>query len=79
MLLANTFEWGIALHGLHSEHDRAATDAEKSTHTRALIRKIARQAGKDYVLFPHSAVDGGAVRSRQTPRRTCYAMCGRMW
>jgi NADPH-dependent stearoyl-CoA 9-desaturase len=46
------FEWGIALHGLHSEHDRAATDAEKSAHTRALIRKIIWQAGKDYVLMP---------------------------
>ena len=46
------FEWGIAMHGLHSEHERAATDAEKSADTRALIRKMARQAGKDYVFFP---------------------------
>ena len=46
MLLAIMFEWGIAMHGLHSEHDRAATDAEKSAYTRALIRKMARQAGK---------------------------------
>ncbi len=52
VLLAIMFEWGIAMHGLHSEHERAATDAEKSAHTRALIRKIARQAGKDYVFFP---------------------------
>ncbi len=52
VLLALMFEWGIAMHGLHSEHDRAATDAEKSAHTRALIRKMARQAGKDYVFFP---------------------------
>ncbi|MGW2665128.1 fatty acid desaturase family protein [Nocardia tengchongensis] len=52
LLLAATFEWGIALHGLYSERDRAATAAEKSTHTRALVRKIERQAGKDYVLFP---------------------------
>jgi fatty acid desaturase len=52
MLLAIMFEWGIAMHGLHSEHDRAATDAERSAHTRALIRKVARQAGKDYLFFP---------------------------
>jgi fatty acid desaturase len=52
MLLAIMFEWGIAAHGMHSEHKRAATDAEKSAVTRALIRKMARQAGKDYVFFP---------------------------
>ncbi|HEY2503839.1 MAG TPA: fatty acid desaturase [Mycobacterium sp.] len=52
VLLAIMFEWGIAAHGLHSEHERAATDAEKSAVTHALIRKMARQAGKDYVFFP---------------------------
>jgi NADPH-dependent stearoyl-CoA 9-desaturase len=52
LLLAITFEWGIALHDLYSEQDRAETDVEKSAHTRALLRKIARQTGKDYVLFP---------------------------
>src|SRR6185295_9846671 len=51
-LLAIMFEWGIALQGLHSAHRRAATDAEKTAHTRALIGKIARQAGKDYLFFP---------------------------
>ena len=50
--LAIMFEWGIAAHGLHSEHERAATAEKKSAVTRALIRKIARQAGKDYVFFP---------------------------
>jgi NADPH-dependent stearoyl-CoA 9-desaturase len=52
MLLAIMFEWGIATHGLHSEHERAATDAQKSAYTQALTRKIARQAGKDYLFFP---------------------------
>ena len=52
MLLAIMFEWGVAMHGLHSEHERAAADAAKSVHTGALIRKMARQAGKDYVFFP---------------------------
>jgi fatty acid desaturase len=46
------FEWGIALHGLYSEQDRAGTAAEKSAHTRALRRKITRQISKDFLLFP---------------------------
>jgi fatty acid desaturase len=52
LLLAVTFEWGIGLHDLYSEQDRSGTEAEKSIHTRALLRKIARQATKDYLLFP---------------------------
>ncbi|KAA1251676.1 fatty acid desaturase [Mycobacterium simiae] len=52
VLLAIMFEWGIAAHGLHSAHERAATDVAKSAQTRALIRKTARQAGKDFVFFP---------------------------
>ena len=52
LLLAATFEWGIALHGLYSEQARAGTGTEKSAHTRALLGKIVRQTGKDYVLFP---------------------------
>jgi fatty acid desaturase len=52
MLLALTFEWGIALHGLHSAHDRAATDAETASQTKAFIDKIKSQVAKDYLLFP---------------------------
>ncbi|MFC0446809.1 fatty acid desaturase family protein [Rhodococcus jostii] len=52
LLLAATFEWGIALHGLYAEQSRAGTAAEKSADTRALIGKIARQSGKDYLIFP---------------------------
>ncbi len=52
LLLAATFEWGIALHDLYSEQDRCETEAEKSAQTRGLRRKIARQAGKDYLLLP---------------------------
>ena len=53
LLLASIFEWGIALHGVHSERDRLAPDAGKVAEARrALIGKIARQAVKDYVLFP---------------------------
>ena len=53
LLLAIIFEWGIALHGVHSERDRAAGDTAKvSRARRELVAKIARQALKDYVLFP---------------------------
>jgi fatty acid desaturase len=52
LLLALAFEWGIALHGLYSEQDREESDAEKSVHTQALLRKIARQVLKDYLIFP---------------------------
>src|SRR5271165_5619338 len=52
LLLAVAFEWGIALHGLYSEQDRAETDVKKSAHARAFRRKVARQAGKDFLLFP---------------------------
>ena len=52
VLLSATFEWGVALQDLDSERDRVAAPAEKSTHTRALLAKIARQMAKDYLLFP---------------------------
>jgi fatty acid desaturase len=52
VLLALAFEWGVAIHGLCSVQEREPTDAGRSAHTRPLIRKMVRQAGKDYVLFP---------------------------
>jgi NADPH-dependent stearoyl-CoA 9-desaturase len=52
VLLAVGFEWGIALHGLYSVRDRETTAAGRSAHKKAMIRKMARQAGKDYVFFP---------------------------
>jgi NADPH-dependent stearoyl-CoA 9-desaturase len=52
VLLAMAFEWGVALHGLISVQDQEKSDAGKSAQKSALIRKMARQAGKDYVLFP---------------------------
>jgi fatty acid desaturase len=65
-LLAIVFEWGIALHGVHSERDRAAEDAQKVASARAaLMGKITRQAVKDYVLIP--------ALSRSRWRRTLAA------
>ncbi|MBF6332204.1 fatty acid desaturase family protein, partial [Nocardia transvalensis] len=34
------------------DHTRAATKTEKAAQSKGLIRKFARQIGKDYVLFP---------------------------
>jgi fatty acid desaturase len=66
LLLASIFEWGIALHGVHSERDRAEGDAGKVAQSRAaLMRKIANQSVKDYVLFP--------ALSRSRWRRTLAA------
>ena len=52
VLLALAFEWGVALHGFFAVQERETTDAGKSALKTALIRKIVRQVGKDYVLFP---------------------------
>ena len=65
VLLALAFEWGVALHGLYSVQERETTAAGKSAHTKALRRKVARQVGKDYVLFP--------ALSRRRWRRTLGA------
>ncbi|MDA4101646.1 fatty acid desaturase family protein [Mycolicibacterium monacense] len=51
VLLALIFEWGIALHGLHSSRDRALL-VGGSKGGRELLAKVARQVGKDYVVLP---------------------------
>jgi NADPH-dependent stearoyl-CoA 9-desaturase len=66
LLLASIFEWGIGLHGIHSERDRLEPDPEKvSEARRTFARKIARQSVKDYVVFP--------ALSRRRWRRTLGA------
>ncbi len=52
ILLAVIFEWGIALHGLHSEHERATNPEDRKASTRAFRAKIKRQVVKDYLLIP---------------------------
>ncbi|OAN30179.1 fatty acid desaturase family protein [Mycolicibacterium iranicum] len=48
LLLALTFEWGIALHGVDLKQSRA----EKIAQSKQLGRKVFRQGFKDYVLWP---------------------------
>jgi fatty acid desaturase len=52
VLLAATFEWGIALHDFYSERDRVDTPVKKAAERTRLLRKIGRQIAKDFVLFP---------------------------
>jgi NADPH-dependent stearoyl-CoA 9-desaturase len=52
LLLAATFEWGIALHDFYSERDRVDTPQKKAAEKSLLVRKIARQVTKDYVVLP---------------------------
>ncbi len=52
LFLAATFEWGIALHDVDLERTQGATADARTTQRRALIRKVVRQAVKDYVVFP---------------------------
>ena len=52
LLLAATFEWGIALHGLRSERDRVETRPAVAAEKRRFLAKVARQLGKDYVVLP---------------------------
>jgi fatty acid desaturase len=52
LLLALTFEWGIALHGVDIERARATSAAQRAALAKALLGKVARQAVKDYAIFP---------------------------
>ncbi|SEA62738.1 MULTISPECIES: acyl-CoA desaturase [unclassified Mycobacterium] len=52
LVLAATFEWGIALHGLHSERLRGETPDAVAVEKRKFLAKSARQLAKDYVFFP---------------------------
>jgi fatty acid desaturase len=52
VLLSMVFEWGIALHDLYAEQEHQPTEDAKAELKRAMIRKMGRQAGKDYLFFP---------------------------
>ncbi len=65
ILLAITFEWGIALHDLRAAQARVPTAAGRADSKKALLGKSARQIVKDYVLFP--------ALSRSRWRRTLAA------
>lgn len=65
VLLGMAFEWGIALYGVISVQQEETTEAGRSAQRSALLRKIARQTTKDYLLYP--------ALSRRRWRRTLGA------
>jgi len=71
IVLATTFEWGIALHDYDAQKQLDGEDEKgllKSPASRAFARKIAKQVGKDFVLFP--ALSGPAWKSTLTANAT---------
>jgi fatty acid desaturase len=64
ILLALTFEWGIALNDYDAVLQRATTAREKAAATRAFIKKVARQVSKDYLVLP--ALSGARWRRTLT-------------
>ena len=54
VLLAATFEWGIALHDLEKEKELRGVDPKDlfSEPNKEFWAKIARQVGKDFVIYP---------------------------
>ncbi|MCZ4518797.1 fatty acid desaturase [Rhodococcus ruber] len=71
IVLATTFEWGIALHDYDAQKQLDGEGEQgllKSPASRAFARKIAKQVGKDFVLFP--ALSGPAWKSTLTANAT---------
>lgn len=52
VLLGMAFEWGIALYGVIAVQQEESSDAGRAAQKSVLVNKIARQAAKDYLLFP---------------------------
>ncbi|MEV0030866.1 fatty acid desaturase [Nocardia sp. NPDC050793] len=63
LLLAATFEWGIALHDWSIEKELTDTPRRelRSAPNREFARKIARQVAKDFLIYP--ALTGPAWKS----------------
>ncbi|WP_214514443.1 acyl-CoA desaturase [Rhodococcus sp. WY5] len=70
VILAATFEWGIALHDLTAaaELEGAEKGQLNSQANKAFARKIFRQVGKDFILFP--ALTGPAWKSTMSANAT---------
>ncbi|RRQ26460.1 acyl-CoA desaturase [Rhodococcus sp. Eu-32] len=71
IVLAATFEWGIAIHDCRQQKEmdgEMALPYWQSPSNRAFWAKITRQVGKDFVLFP--ALSGPAWKSTLTANTT---------
>ena len=60
MLLGTLFEWGVAAHGLElnkvRRHDKSWAEVRKDL--RIIAKKVGKQVGKDYIVFPALAGRG---------------------
>jgi fatty acid desaturase len=52
LLLSIVFEWAIALHDMATEQKHFESEEAKAELHRAMVRKMLRQAGKDYLFYP---------------------------
>jgi fatty acid desaturase len=54
LLLGTLFEWGVALHGVETTKFRKGekTKEEVAKDLRVIGRKVGKQVGKDYLVFP---------------------------
>ena len=59
----NTFEWGVALHGVEISKVRRGEKswAEVRKDLRVIGKKVGKQAGKDYVVFPALTGRAGSI------------------
>ncbi len=64
VILAATFEWGIALHDLEAQQKREGVDPMQwnSAPNKQFAVKIVRQVGKDFLLFPALHAGRGSTR-----------------
>ena len=77
VMLAAAFEWGVAFHDLYAIQESETTEAGKEAHRKALLRKMARQAAKDYLCsFRRWASGGGGASSEPTWWPTAFATPG---
>ena len=70
LILAATFEWGIALHDLDKQRELMGVDPKErfSEPNKAFLGKVARQMSKDFVIYP--ALTGPAWKSTMTANLT---------
>ncbi len=63
LLLGTLFEWGVALHGVELTKVRKGKKSmdEVRKDLRVIGKKVAKQVGKDYIIFP--ALSGPGVEA----------------
>jgi NADPH-dependent stearoyl-CoA 9-desaturase len=54
LILGTLFEWGVALHGVETPKVRLGEKSKEEVRKdlRIIGRKVAKQVGKDYIIFP---------------------------